>query len=197
MITCPKCKTASSKVTPFVDISLDIKKSNTIEEALVEYFKVKHVGMLDDEETWYTCGKCEVKVYATCQSFLEILPPVLCLHLQRFDVIGGNATFKIKKPVKLCEILTLMYKNGLKVNYKLRSIINHIGDSPFSGHYTAIGECAESQFFHFDDNVVRKSCIPEVLNSVSYVVMFEMTPSSWSALFNPSNGLSNNVTGLF
>ena len=80
--------------------------------------------------------------------------------------------------------------NGNEVKYLLRSMITHVGPSPNCGHYTAIGEAANGQFFQFDDSSVRPISMQQVLRTASYVVFYEMTPASWAAQLDASGGAS-------
>ena len=194
VLTCLKCKTMSTTFTPFVDITLDIMESQTIDEALSNYFKQKDVGKPGDESTYYKCRQCKVKVPAKCQSSIEKAPMVLCLTLKRFDFIGANAVFKIDKLIKLSRDLNLrpyLSKSGTLVKYSIRSAIKHIGLSPHSGHYTAVGEVNKDSFYEFNDqNIPKPINIPAVLNAQNtYVVFYELAPSSWSELFQSSKGL--------
>ena len=61
-------------------------------------------------------------------------------------------------------------------------MITHVGPSPNCGHYTAIGEAAGGQFFQFDDSFVKPIALQQVLSTASYVVFYEMVPSSWKGL---------------
>ena len=69
-------------------------------------------------------------------------------------------------------------------------MITHVGPSPNCGHYTAIGEAANGQFFQFDDSSVRPISMQQVLRTASYVVFYEMTPASWAAQLDASGGAS-------
>merc|ERR1719346_112674 len=81
------------------------------------------------------------------------------------------------------------------VQYKLVAMITHVGPSPNCGHYTAIGEAANGQFFQFDDSSVRPISVGQALNTASYVVFYEMTRSSWRNVSNsPSKNNGSNLT---
>merc|ERR1719189_887855 len=165
-----------------MDILVDIQNANTIEEAMRQFFRQRKLGYPGDEASLYKCEKCKVKVQAKWQCFLERPPAVLCVQLKRFSLLGG----KIGKPIQLCRSLNInpFLKNGgngNEVKYLLRSMITHVGPSPNCGHYTAIGEAANGQFFQFDDSNVRPISMQQVLRTASYVVFYEMTPASWAA----------------
>jgi hypothetical protein len=144
----------------------------------------------------YKCEKCCVKVPAKKRSLIERPPAVLCIQLKRFSLLGG----KISKPVQLSRMINLaQYINTggtgastSDVQYKLVSMITHVGPSPNCGHYTAIGEAANGQFFQFDDSSVRPISVGQAMNTASYVVFYEMTKASWDRQLHPSS--SSNVT---
>ena len=187
-VTCNACQKVSTTFSTFVDLSLDIKNSTTIEDALSKYFQIKPIGNLRDQSSLYKCSSCHLRVPATSQQILQKPPPVLCLHLKRFDHFGGNmgaATFKIDKRIQLSKSLNLK-KNGEKLTYDLRSSLGHIGTSQHCGHYHAYGEVS-GRFFRFNDSTVSLVSEQEVLMSSSYVVFYELRSTSWASLQNPSN----------
>lgn len=185
-VTCVRCKHVSTTFQHFMDILVDIQQSNTIEEALAGFFRQRKLGYPGDEASLYKCEKCKVKVQAKWQCFLEKPPAVLCVQLKRFTLLGG----KIGKPIQLSRKLNigsfLKHPGKTEVTYALRSMITHVGPSPNCGHYTAIGEASNGQFYQFDDASVRQISINQVLRTASYVVFYEMLPSSWSNQLGPN-----------
>lgn len=194
-VTCIRCKHVSTTFQHFMDILVDIQQANTIEDALAQFFRQRKLGYPGDEASLYKCEKCKVKVQAKWQCFLEKPPAVLCVQLKRFSLLGG----KIGKPIQLCRKLNInpflkQSSPNEEVNYLLRSMITHVGPSPNCGHYTAIGEAANGQFYQFDDAQVRPIPINQVLRTASYVVFFEMTPASWAATLRRSGHVQNKPT---
>jgi ubiquitin carboxyl-terminal hydrolase 36/42 len=185
-VTCMRCKYVSTTFQHFMDILVDIRQVSTIEEALAQFFRQEKLGNSGDEASMYKCERCKVKVPAKRRCLIEKAPAVLCIQLKRFSLLGG----KISKPVQLSRHLNIapfIYPrdggadNLPSVQYKLVSMITHVGPSPNCGHYTAIGEAGNGQFFQFDDASVRAIPLGQVLNTASYVVFYEMTRSSWAA----------------
>ena len=218
-VTCLRCKHVSTTFQHFMDLLLDIRQASNIEEALSQYFRQERIGgnAGDSESNMYKCEKCKIKVQAKKRYLIERPPAVLCIQLKRFSLLGG----KISKPVQLHRRINIgpfiqsqniaskigVNDNGGNMNtsqgsgceYSLVAMITHVGPSPNCGHYTAIGEAANGQFFQFDDSSVRPISVGQALNTASYVVFYEMTRSSWrnylsasckSANSNPAN-LSN------
>ena len=178
-ITCKKCSHVSTTFHEFSDILLDIKDSSTIEKALKQFFEPKPVGDFEDMNTLFTCGKCLVKVQAQSQYFIEKAPPVLCLHLNRFTKLGANSgVFKDDKIVQSSNRLDVApyLTNAIESNYLLKSMIQHVGNSPNSGHYTSIGKASSNRFYQFDDSSVQHINTPAVLSTKAYVVFYEIAP---------------------
>ncbi|CAB4055887.1 USP36_42 [Lepeophtheirus salmonis] len=178
-VTCVRCKYVSTTFQHFMDLLLDIRSASNIEEALAHYFRSEKLGGMDGSNM-YKCEKCKVKVPAHKASFIERPPVVLCIQLKRFALTGG----KISKPVQLSRRLEVSrfvrggMAKGNKLEYRLVSMITHVGPSPNCGHYTAIGEASNGQFYQFDDSHVRPVPVSQALNTASYVVMYEMTQAT-------------------
>ena len=167
-----------------MDVLLDIRQASNIEDALTNFFRPERIGGSGDSgeqtQNMYKCEKCNIKVPAKKKCFIERPPVVLCIQLKRFSLLGG----KISKPVTLGRRIDVSRHVKRKessptqlppLQYKLVSMITHVGPSPNCGHYTAIGEACNGQFFQFDDSQVRPIPVQQALNTASYVVFYEMT----------------------
>ena len=183
-VTCLRCKNVSITFQHFMDVLLDIRQASNVEDALTNFFRPERIGGSGDSgeqtQNMYKCEKCNVKVPAKKKCFIERPPVVLCLQLKRFSLLGG----KISKPVTLSRRIDVSRHVKRKessptqlppLQYKLVSMITHVGPSPNCGHYTAIGEAGNGQFFQFDDSSVRPIPVQQALNTASYVVFYEMT----------------------
>lgn len=182
-----------------MDLLLDIRQVSNIEDALQLHFRQEQIGGNGaNADSMYKCEKCCVKVPAKKRSLIERPPAVLCIQLKRFSLLGG----KISKPVQLSRMINLaQYINTggtgastSDVQYKLVSMITHVGPSPNCGHYTAIGEAANGQFFQFDDSSVRPISVGQAMNTASYVVFYEMTKASWDRQLHPSSSSNASST---
>ena len=52
-----------------------------------------------------------------------------------------------------------------KSNYRLTSMVTHLGASRQCGHYTAIGHTASEKYYEFDDSHVRAISMDAVKNT--------------------------------
>jgi ubiquitin carboxyl-terminal hydrolase 10 len=108
-------------------------------------------------------------VSATKQVFIETLPPVLILHLKRFQFDAeGHGTVKIWKkvgyPLELeipREALSRQTRQtlgeGAMPKYRLISVVYHHGKNASGGHYTVDVRRQEGkEWIRLDDTVIRR-----------------------------------------
>merc|ERR1719318_1899574 len=167
-----------------MDLLLDIRQADNIDTALAGYFRRESLGQ---GENMYRCEKCKQKVPATKQYKIERPPMVLCIQLKRFNLMGG----KNGRPVTLARKLNISNhvrwarQHNIPVEYRLVSMINHVGPSPNCGHYTSIGEAANGTFYRFDDASVHPTSLQNALNTSAYVVFYEMLKTSKNLILKP------------
>lgn len=58
-------------------------------------------------------------------------------------------------------------------SYKLVSLVTHLGPSQNCGHYTAIGQAPNGNYYQFDDSCVRPLPLSAVLGTNAYIMFFE------------------------
>jgi len=111
-------------------------------------------------------GSCETSQ----QLLLEVLPPILVLHLERFlcDADAGGVV-KMRKPIQFMSELEIPLeimapvsgKSAEPVYYKLHGVLYHHGESESGGHYTVgvlhpNGDSGSGEaWLHIDDEAVR------------------------------------------
>ncbi|KAJ8716060.1 hypothetical protein PYW08_013345 [Mythimna loreyi] len=167
-VRCLACHHLSTTYQHFQDLLLDIRKHSTLDEALDSFFSRERL-----EDLGYKCEACNKKVSATKQFFVERAPMVLCIALKRFSLAGG----KLSKHVQFRKKITLnkyMYnKTHQQLSYKLVSLVTHLGPSQNCGHYTAIGQAPNSNYYQFDDSCVRPLPLSAVLGTNAYIMFYE------------------------
>ncbi|XP_058066113.1 LOW QUALITY PROTEIN: ubiquitin carboxyl-terminal hydrolase 36 [Anopheles bellator] len=188
-VKCLSCQHVSTTFQHFEDLLLDIRKANSIDEALELYFDRERL-----EDMGYKCEACKRRVAATKQFSLERAPFVLCIQLKRFAMMGG----KINKHVELRSRLDLTpYSNqrtangalGGKLTYRLTSMVTHLGSTQHCGHYTAIGQTDGGAYHVFDDSSVRPVGIHNVMSTNAYILFFELESAAGASV-----GLLNGTT---
>lgn len=169
-VRCLACNHVSVTFQHFEDLLLDIRKANTVEEALDLYFARERL-----EDMGYKCESCKKKVSATKQYSLERAPISLCIQLKRFSIMGNklNKHIAIRQHLNLSKYASRRH-GGETLNYRLVSMITHLGASQNCGHYTAIGYTGSGSYYQFDDTYVRGIPLQSVLNTNAYIMFYEL-----------------------
>ncbi|KAJ0178238.1 hypothetical protein K1T71_006061 [Dendrolimus kikuchii] len=168
-VRCLTCHHLSTTYQHFQDLLLDIRKHTTLEEALDSFFSRERL-----EDLGYKCEACNKKVSATKQFFVERAPMVLCIAFKRFSLAGGKLSKHIQYRKKISLNKYMYNKNGnQQLSYKLVSLVTHLGPSQNCGHYTAIGQAPNGNYYQFDDSCVRPLPLSAVLGTNTYIMFFE------------------------
>lgn len=167
---------------------MDIRKANTLDEALNGYFSREQ---LDNND--YKCEACKRRVPATKQFTLERPPKVLCVQLKRFSFLGGKISRHIgfKQTIDMGQYLWREPGESPKqLTYKLMSMVTHMGPSVNCGHYTAVAQVSSGQYYSFDDSCVRPISLNSVLSTNAYIMIFEMENYSQNQQIAKINGMT-------
>lgn len=154
----------SVTLEPYQPLQLDIGSSsiNNITDALKGLTKPENlVGSFDSPRGPGTS--------ATKQVFIEVLPPILILHLKRFQYDSSGGTQKIWKkigyPLELeipKEVFAPAKRGGFAVKgglprYRLISVVYHHGKSAAGGHYTVdLLRQDRREWIRVDDTIIRR-----------------------------------------
>ena len=104
---------------------------------------------LDADDAW-ACPTCEARVRAVKQLRLAASPPVLVVHLKRFEMPGYHSA-KLETCVAVhstapVDVGRFIDGDGDGATYYLCAVVNHYGTIEF-GHYTAYVTRPASWFF--------------------------------------------------
>jgi len=93
-VKCTQCHYCSNKFDPFLDLSLEIFKADSLKKALAHFTAMEQ---LDGGERQYQCQRCKEKVRAYKQLTVHKAPFVLTVHLKRFgpDIPGQKIDKKV------------------------------------------------------------------------------------------------------
>lgn len=100
-VKCLQCSFCSNKFDPFLDLSLEIVKADSLYKALAHFTAAEQ---LDGGEKQYQCQQCRQKVRALKQLTVHKAPQVLTIHLKRF---GSHTGQKIDRRVEFGPTLDL------------------------------------------------------------------------------------------
>lgn len=146
---CERCGRSTKRAEPFLYLSLPIRSA--LEDSIAAWLQ-------PDQVDGFMCEGCRSTAAATSRQYLRTLPDVLVLHLNRFEFdirtlqrqkVGSTVSF----PLDLDMTSHVRQWNEAKgsataatsgdaaeYEYELRGVVNHIGDSALSGHYTYHGK---------------------------------------------------------
>ncbi|KAM7356838.1 ubiquitin specific peptidase 36 isoform 2-T3 [Cochliomyia hominivorax] len=184
-VRCLSCNHVSVTFQHFQDLLLDIRKADTVDEALEGYFSRERL-----EDMGYKCEACKKKVSATKQFSLERAPIALCIQLKRFSMLGTKLNKQITIKPRLDLTKYASRKNpGEQLTYRLVAMVTHLGASQHCGHYTAIGLTESGIYYNYDDICVRQISMQNVCNTNAYIIFYEMDTQP------PKNVTSTQVSG--
>ncbi|KAL3824627.1 hypothetical protein ACJIZ3_020656 [Penstemon smallii] len=170
-VKCMQCSFCSDKFDPFVDLSLEIVKADSLYKAL-SHFTSKE--QLDGGAKQYQCQQCKQKVKALKQLTIHKAPHVLAIHLKRFgshvqgQKINKNITFSPTLDLK--PFVTGPYDGDLK--YTLYGVLVHAGWSTHSGHYYCFVRTSSGMWYSLDDNQVIQVSEKKVLEQKAYMLFY-------------------------
>ncbi|CAI9098848.1 OLC1v1035571C1 [Oldenlandia corymbosa var. corymbosa] len=169
-VKCMQCSFCSNKFDPFLDLSLEINKADSLHKALVHFTASEQ---LDGGERQYQCQQCKQKVRALKQLTIYKAPEVLSIHLKRFGSFRGQ---KIDKKIQFGPTLDLKsfvtgpYDGDLK--YTLYGVLVHAGWSTHSGHYYCFVRTSSGMWYSLDDNRVYQVSEKTVLEQKAYMLFY-------------------------
>ncbi|KAF8093823.1 hypothetical protein N665_0377s0033 [Sinapis alba] len=197
-VKCSQCSHCSDKFDPFLDLSLDISKADSLQRALTRFTVVE---LLDDGAKVYQCERCKQKVKAIKQLTVSKAPYVLTVHLKRFE---AHRSDKIDKKVEFPSAVDMKpfvsgpYEGNLK--YTLYGVLVHYGRSIHSGHYACFVRTSSGMWYSLDDNRVFQVSEKIVFNQKAYMLFYvrdrQNTPPKNVAAMVKKESLATNRASL-
>ncbi|CDY55010.1 BnaA10g29360D [Brassica napus] len=169
-VKCTQCSHCSDKFDPFLDLSLDISRADSLQRALLRFTAVE---LLDNGSKVYQCERCKQKVKAVKQLTVFKAPSVLTVHLKRFEAYRSE---KIDKKVEFPPAIDMKpfvsgpYEGNLK--YTLYGVLVHCGGSIHSGHYYCFVRTSSGMWYSLDDNEVIQASEKTVFNQKAYMLFY-------------------------
>ncbi|KAM3269998.1 ubiquitin carboxyl-terminal hydrolase 23 [Capsicum chacoense] len=170
-VQCMQCKFCSDKFDPFLDLSLEILKADSLYKALGHFTAGE---LLDGGQRQYQCQQCKQKVKATKRLTIDKAPHVLTIHLKRFGShVPGQ---KINKNIHYGSTLDLKHfvsdTYGGEMKYTLYGVLVHAGWSTHSGHYYCFVRTSSGNWYSLDDNQVVQVSERKVLEQKAYMLFY-------------------------
>jgi ubiquitin carboxyl-terminal hydrolase 8 len=190
-LRCLACGHTSTTYNAFSFLSLPIPlhKSRVTLQDCFDLFTAEEV--LDGDDAWH-CPKCKLPRRSIKVLHIARLPPILIIHLKRFQQRrGGSDKLETAVTYPLHNLdLTGYWPSYLEgdeqklmklpirgqsppFRYDLYAVANHFGTLK-GGHYTAFVKKGRKGWCYFDDVRVTKSVSEEnVINKQAYVLFYE------------------------
>ncbi|KAK8728024.1 hypothetical protein OTU49_009344 [Cherax quadricarinatus] len=169
VIVCGTCYHRSLTFEPFSILSLSFPSSSrcSLRDMLHHFYKETNIE--------YKCSKC--KKMRNCTRKLDIwkLPPILILHLNRFehDVLMKKQQNFVDFPLDNLDLSKHCGINNRYTKYDLYGVSNHYGTMD-GGHYTAFCKSSHNkQWYKFDDHEVYDISRDTVKSSAAYLLFYE------------------------
>eukprot|EP00429_Kryptoperidinium_foliaceum_P000294 CAMPEP_0176021834 /NCGR_PEP_ID=MMETSP0120_2-20121206/10614_1 /TAXON_ID=160619 /ORGANISM="Kryptoperidinium foliaceum, Strain CCMP 1326" /LENGTH=418 /DNA_ID=CAMNT_0017354961 /DNA_START=78 /DNA_END=1330 /DNA_ORIENTATION=- len=196
-LTCSSCSHRARRFEAFLYLTVPVERRgsmNSVVQAIEKYLESEE---LSGDERWL-CPKCKRKVDASKKIDIWKLPPVLVLHLKRFEFDPRRMRFgKIDKHLTCPLTIDL---SGFVASpqrehcvYDVVAVANHIG--PFgSGHYTAccqvstVGREAVG-WYAFNDDRVRQVSSSKAIGKDAYVIFLVRRAGEGQAIHRQSMSL--------
>ncbi|KAJ6923680.1 ubiquitin carboxyl-terminal hydrolase 23 [Populus alba x Populus x berolinensis] len=170
-VECQQCSYCSNKFDPFLDLSLEIAKADTL-PALLRNFTAAE--MLDGGEKHYQCQRCKQKVRAKKRLTVQKAPHVLTIHLKRFHAHdpGRKVDRKVifDRSLDMKPFVSGSYEGDLK--YSLYGVLVHYGHNTHSGHYVCFVRTSSGIWHLLNDNQVRQVSEKAVLDQKAYMLFY-------------------------
>ncbi|KAG8692337.1 hypothetical protein FRC09_011259 [Ceratobasidium sp. 395] len=194
-VSCRTCGHCSDTFDSILDLSVDLARAQTLDQALAQFVKSE---VLSGEDA-YRCEKCKKPV--TAEKFMRIHEAPICLtvHLKRFRPDGRKNVLQIPYP-EVLDIQRYMSEGQTSKKYVLYGVIHHLGSGPNSGHYTAHVKGADGCWTLMDDDVVTSCPNPPLNRKNAYVLFYIQSDKAvpTPTLVNPdaSGGIKRTRDGM-
>ncbi|XP_069903222.1 ubiquitin carboxyl-terminal hydrolase 17-like protein 6 [Oryctolagus cuniculus] len=168
-IQCLQCQGISETLDPYLEIALDIKTADSVEQALQHLVQPEELA----GENAYHCATCLQKTAASKTLTLQSAGKVLLFVLKRFsDFTGKKLVGKVHYPECLDMRPYMSQQNGRPLDYVLYAVLVHVGLRCQSGHYFCYVKAGNGHWYKMDDAKVRACDITSVLNQKAYVLFY-------------------------
>ena len=161
-ILCKKCNTVKNVHEDFnsINLNIPIQQSSNVTDLFIKYLDTE---LYDSSDNLYFCETCNNLECYEKKVYLDILPEVFIVVLKRYTFTGS----KIISDVSFHDNMVIKeHSTGEIKQYKLNSVINHIGNL-YNGHYT--NYISKNVLMHIDDEKIR---VDESINNENAYILF-------------------------
>ncbi|KAL2633666.1 hypothetical protein R1flu_005145 [Riccia fluitans] len=167
-VKCSVCSHCSNTYDPFLDLSLEIVRADSLTKALTRFTAVDTL----DGENKYRCAHCKKKVRAQKQFTIETVPNILTIQFKRFSgTVGGKIDKKVDFETTL-DMKPFCCSQESSLKYRLYGVLVHSGWSTHSGHYYCFIRTSSDIWHVLDDSRVRQVSEKTVLEQKAYMLFY-------------------------
>eukprot|EP01135_Chromosphaera_perkinsii_P003283 Nk52_evm58s239 gene=Nk52_evmTU58s239 len=172
-ICCLKCGNTSVTFSPFMYLSVPLPPGNkvSVQDCISLFTRPEKVS---GQNEWY-CNKCKCHREAKMQLEIWRLPPILMIHLKRFQFEGRwrkKLDTVVNFPLHNLDMNPHIRGPYTVPKYNLYGVSNHYGTME-GGHYTAYCKNVfEGSWSQFDDTVVSSISESKICSKASYVLFY-------------------------
>ena len=171
VIMCSICHNKSVNFEPFsvITLSFPVGGGGSLNELLHHYYRENIID--------YRCPKCKRMCNGTQRIEIWHLPPVLILHLNRFEytVTMRKKQNHVDFPLEHLDLATHTARKDSNKKFELCGVSNHYGTMD-GGHYTS--HCrSNKKWYEFNDDKVSIVAESDVSSSAAYILFYKMSNS--------------------
>ncbi|ELQ75121.1 Ubiquitin-specific protease [Trachipleistophora hominis] len=165
-LTCLKCGCKSVKEENFYSISIGIRNQKSVNDALAHFFTEESLGES------VLCQHCERKEPFLKEMSVASQPPILVLHLKRFqmnknDAVKDNTVLNFSHLVECCTLKS----NDSRV-YRLFGMVCHVGTLEYGHYFTFLR--VENTWKRFDDERITDANENDMCDCSPYILFYEL-----------------------
>lgn len=127
---------------------------------------------LGSQKVLYQCPNCDKETSCDNRKYGRDLPLVLTILLKRFR--PGSVEAKNRANITIPTFLDLQFFGSelSHTTFELLAMVNHVGPSATSGHYTTVVRSVTGKWIKYDDSTVKEIKFETIDMSQPYIVFY-------------------------
>lgn len=150
-------------------VNMNIQHSSSVKKSIETLFEKEQIQ-------GYKCEQCTATDTTIKRYSIDQPPKILCININRTNINGTTA----KNPIDIPHTLSLKKFMNInqETNYKLRSIINHLGEKITQGHYITYIPTNKVHGIIINDDNISYLKREELETKNCYMLFYELTSTT-------------------